>query len=357
MHVYTTNVDGQGVSDVPRCVPVERDGVRVTYFEHQYLRRLYLSPQMKEALARNVGGFDVVHLHSIFLWPTFAAARSAVRQGVRYVIAPRGMLVKELIRKRSRWIKYAWMCLVERRNLERAAFLHMTSELERREALRLGYKLPPIHVIPNGVELPQESLGDNSDVEPAHGCEHTSPMVLFLGRISWKKGLNQLIPAMKYVDTGYLVVAGNDDENYRRSMEKLAAEHGVDNKILFQGPVEGQKKAALLRDARVLVLPSYSENFGNVVLEAMSVGCPVIVTPKVGLAEIVRDSKVGVVCGGEPHELGCTINSLLQNPERADIMGARGKVIARQQFDWKVVAEKMVYAYTEAVNGSNHDAR
>ena len=129
------------------------------------------------------------------------------------------------------------------------------------------------------------------------------PYVLFLGRVNWKKGLDRLIPAMKEVPNADLLIAGNDEENYRPELEALARRHGVLDRVRFLGPVDDRKKWSLLASARILVLPSYSENFGNVVLEAMAAGCPVIVTPEVGIASLVQEAGCGVVAGGNPANL------------------------------------------------------
>src|SRR4030095_10027708 len=127
VHVFTTSVDGPGDSDVALEQPVDLEGVKVTYFPSRRLRRLYWSPPMRRALAASVGGFDVGHLHAVYLWPIWAAARAAHAHGVPYVISPRGMLVPELIRRKSRWVKAAWIALVERGNLEAAAPIHATA--------------------------------------------------------------------------------------------------------------------------------------------------------------------------------------------------------------------------------------
>src|SRR4029079_15473387 len=113
------------------------DGVEVRYFPVRSLRRLYRAPELAAAARAEGSRFDAVHLHSVFLWPTSAAARAAERAGVPYVLSPRGMLVPELMRTRGRWRKLAWMLLAERRTLERAAVLHATSALEAEEAARL----------------------------------------------------------------------------------------------------------------------------------------------------------------------------------------------------------------------------
>src|SRR5689334_14985099 len=99
VHVYTTNVDGKGVSPVPLDRPTQLDGVTISYFSTSFGRRLYRSPDMRQALKLNIARFDIVHLHSVFLWPTSVAAQAARRAGVPYVLSPRGMLVRDLIRR------------------------------------------------------------------------------------------------------------------------------------------------------------------------------------------------------------------------------------------------------------------
>src|SRR5262245_51725168 len=99
--VFTTNIDGPESSPVLTELPVNLDGVQVRYFPCPLLRRLYWAPALARALNNEIGQFDAVHLHSVFLWPTWAAARAAHKAGVPYVLSPRGMLVKELIRRRS----------------------------------------------------------------------------------------------------------------------------------------------------------------------------------------------------------------------------------------------------------------
>ena len=118
--VFTTDVHGAGILDVPRAAPVAVDGVTVWYFPVATPRRLYRSPAMSAALA-GIAGFDLVHLHSVFLWPTSAAARAAERAGVPYLLAPRGMLVGDLLRRHGRLRKRLWIRLVERHTLAHAA--------------------------------------------------------------------------------------------------------------------------------------------------------------------------------------------------------------------------------------------
>ena len=158
VHVFTTNVDGPGDSAVPLGQPVDMDGVKVWYFPSRRLRRLYWSPAMGRMLKQEVGGFDLVHLHSVFLWPTWAAARAARRAGVPYVLSPRGMLVEgsgpgtQPLREDRR----GWP-LIERANLARAAAIHVTSAVEEAELEEFGFGLRGrIFDVPNGVVVQAE---------------------------------------------------------------------------------------------------------------------------------------------------------------------------------------------------------
>jgi len=342
VHVYTTNVDGPNNSEVPLGRPVDRDGVSVWYYGTNIGRRLYRSLDMGGALRSSLNTFDVLHLHSVFLWPTCAAARLAREFGVPYIVAPRGMLVKRLIDRRSSIAKRTWIALFERRNIEKAATVHVTSEVEWEELKELGFKPRRIALVPNGVDFPSTETTPNSMF---HGLLQSRSLILFLGRINWKKGIDRLIPALAHVPEAELIIAGNDEENYIPSLVSLAQRSGVAERVRFLGPVDDTEKWGLLRKAKMLVLPSYSENFGNVILEAMAVGCPVIVTPEVGLAPTVRNSNVGLVVEGTPENLGAAINTLLRNPDQCRRMGEAGRRIAREQFSWAAIARKMEQVY------------
>lgn len=323
--VFTTNVDGAGVSDVTVGRPVERDGVRVHYFAST-LRRIYYSPAMRKALAERVHEYDVVHAHSVFLWPTAAAARAAHAAGVPYVLSPRGMLVPELIEKKSRLAKRAWISLVERRNFAGACAIHFTSERERDDARRLGMVVPRAAIVPNGVDIPRLT-----------GAPREASMVLYLGRINWKKGLDRLVDAIAQIDGAHLIVAGKDDEHYVATLPRH-------ERVTFVGEVHGAEKERLLSTAAMLVLPSLSENFGNAVLEAMAHATPVIVTPGVGLAADVDAAGAGIVTEDGLRE---AIERLLGDEALRHEMGRRGRALAEGRFGWERIA-----AETEALYAS-----
>ena len=353
VHVFTTNVDGKANSDVPLGVPVDMDGVKVWYFPVPFLRRLFWSPRMGRALRLQMPSFDMVHTHSVFLWPTWAAARAATRHGVPYVVAPRGMLVADLIKRKSRLLKTAWIRLIGRGNLEHAAAIHVTSRIEGDDLARFGMRLPPLRIVPNGVDAAPADTANGTVAADIAALTAGPRYLLFIGRINWKKGLDRLIPAMAQLTAQLpdlqLLVAGNDEEAYQPVLEALARQHGVQQRVRFIGPAYGADKLALLRHATALVVPSYSENFGNVVLEAMAAGCPVVVTPEMGVADIVRESGSGIVVNGDPAALAACIAQMVSDPDALEKMSVNGRSIVARQFGWDAVALQMEAVYQECL--------
>lgn len=342
VHVYTTNVDGDSVLDVPVDRPVDLDGVKVHYFPvSAALKRLYWSPALERRVRDSIAEFDVLHSHAVFLMPMRAAARAAARAGVPYVVAPRGMLIRDLIHRKSRWVKTAWINLVERTTLANAAAIHVTADVEGAELTALGLPARRIECIPNGVDWPVEHVS----LEQGPFAQLPERYVLFLSRINWKKGLDRLITAWQWVPDIPLVIAGNDDENYRPRLEELARSLGVADRVLFVGPASDAHKWALYERAQLFVLPSYSENFGNVVAEAMAMGCPSLITAEVGIAPLVAATGAGKVVSGKPEELAAGIVALLADPTARQQMGRKAIEAAQTHLSWPGIAAQTERLY------------
>jgi glycosyltransferase involved in cell wall biosynthesis len=343
--VFTTNADGPGVSDVPLGTPADIDGVKVTYFAVGTPRRLFRAPAMKAALAGQVAAFDLVHLHSVFLWPTLVAARAARQAGVPYVLSPRGMLVGELIRAKSGAVKRAWLRLFERRTIREAAALHFTSGQEAADFAALGLNARRAIELPNGVDAPPAPGEPAPDVAAAIAGGR---YLLYLGRLNWKKNLPALIEAVAGTPGLRLVIAGNDEEGHVEALTRAAAAHGIGDRLaLVARGVEGADKEALFAGAAIFALPSLNENFGNTVLEAMARGVPVIASSGAGVAQVVREAGSGLVADPTPHALAEVIAKLEAEPAAAHAMGAAGRRAATERYGWGAVAERMVEAYRE----------
>ena len=344
VRAFTTNIDGAGNTPTPIGLPVDLEGVQVRYFSCPLLRRLYWAPALGRALESEIDKFDVVHLHSVFLWPTWAAARAARKAEIPYVLSPRGMLVKELIRRRSRLAKSAWIHLIEKSNIERAAAVHLTSELEALELKRFGWQFPRLAVIANGIDEPLTSAGDvSTDIDAIAAAQ---PLVLFFGRLSWKKGLDLLLRAFAHSRMGKLAIVGTDDEGLAPQLERLAEDLQIADRVgILARTVIGSEKERLFAAAQLFVLSSYSENFGNTVLEAMRRRVPVVVTAEVGAAEIVQRCKGGIVTKGNAEAFGAAIGQLLENPGLARAMGEAGQRHVMTHYTWAAASALMEELY------------
>jgi len=336
--VATTSVDGDSNSDVPHNQPVCRDGVRVWYFPSVRLRRLYWSRDMNVWLKDNVHRYDVVHIHSVFLWPTLAACRLARRYGVPYVLAPRGMLVKALVEAKNVWLKRIWITLFDRQHVRRASALHVTSVIEQTELVKVVDHDVATWVIPNGVDEVESNQWQGSA---------SSDQVVFIGRINWKKGLESLVQAVACGASGQYVIAGNDEEGFTAVLQQLAGELGVEGRFQFPGPVHGEAKRALLRNSDVFVMPSINENFGIAALEAMAQGCPTLVSKSCGIVSEVTEDSLRTT-DTTPALLADAINAMLADDGLRQQLSKTGFEQARQ-LSWPAIATDMLRHYERLV--------
>jgi glycosyltransferase involved in cell wall biosynthesis len=351
IQVFTTDRDGPSTVGRQLGVPVDVDNVKVWYFRSAYCKRLFFSPAMQRELSRWVDGFDILHIHTFFSWPTHIAASAAIRRNIPYILKPHGMLDKKLIERKSRRVKGFWIRFFGRRVVEKAARIHLTTDAELEEIRRFRFRLPEAFVLPLGMDPADDTPEPGQPVSPViQTLTRKKPLLLFLSRVNWKKGLDRLIPALRQVEGAHLAIAGNDEDNYRVILDRLASRHGVYDRVTFTGAVYGEEKRKLLEAATLFVLPSYSENFGIAVLEAMAAGVPVVVTPEVGLAGEVKKSGAGVVLEGDPGILGPGIRALLADPVRLREMGERGRKLVERRFAWSGIAKEMENIYNEIIS-------
>ncbi len=339
-------------------VPIDRsqsvNGVQIRYFATTWPSRFFVSPSMARELRRRVREFDLVHVHSLYLFPTLAATHYARRAGVPYIIRPHGTL-DPFLRRRHRIRKGIYNLMIERRNLNQAAAIHYTAQDELELARPLGIRAPGV-VVPLGVN-PEEfaSLPSRGTFRRLHPELEGKRLIVFLGRLTPKKGLDLLARAFALVakacrDTR-LVIAGPDDEGHGRLVRTWLKDAGVYEQTSIVGMLEGEAKRALLADTDVWVLPSYTENFGVAVIEAMACGLPVVITDKVGLHREVSAASAGLVVVCDAQELAAAIRRVLEDPVLPQQLSASAQELVRSQFTWDIAAKKLIRLY-EVISAS-----
>jgi glycosyltransferase involved in cell wall biosynthesis len=181
-----------------------------------------------------------------------------------------------------------------------------------------------------------------------------APIILFLGRIHYGKGLELLIPALAMMRRrdAMLVVAGPDAFGYRREIERLIARHRVEARVIFIGMIGGEQKLAALVDADLLALPSYHENFGLAAIEALAAGTPVIVSDQVNLHPQISSGGVGAVVPMDVTALAQTLDRWLDDGNLRQSAAAAARPFARKRYDWDEIARRWVGHYRGVLESS-----
>jgi glycosyltransferase involved in cell wall biosynthesis len=354
--VVTTDRDEDVVLDVDTHRPTVIDGASVHHLAVRGPARLRRSPDFARRFADVAKDADVVHVHGLFNWHSHAALAAARRLGVPTIVSPRGMLMKEPLAARGSLKKSLWLALLERRHLAGLAAVHTTSDLEAHELPDLGFAWPRVHVAPNGVDAPVWK-GDAARLRPdVRAALARGPYVLFLGRLNWKKGLDVLQAALAVCDARVRVVIAGPDDGWRAQVLAQRAALGLEQRVDVLDSVDGDERAALLCCARVSVLPSRSENFGNAVAESLAAGVPVVVTREVGASEVVLRHGAGVVVEGEAGALASALARALERLVLDDALHAAAAAGARRalalELGWDGVAHGFEVLHDEIAGRS-----
>lgn len=293
---------------------------------------------------------DVVHDHGLWLTPNHDSARLSRRHSITRFVSPRGMLEPWCLRHRRYRKLIAWK-LYQHRDLLTSSCLHATSESEAKQFRQLGFEQPVV-LLPNGVTLPEEFTGSDRHHDKSRGDERE---VLFLGRIHPVKGIPHLIEAwQKAIRPGWrLRIVGGDESGHKDEIRQLVQQKDLESTVMISDAVHTQDKWRLLRNADVVVLPSFSENFGIVVAEALAIGTPVITTTGTPWKNVLRQ-RCGWHVEPDATSLGKALREAMETTRRELAeMGARGEHWVRQEFAWPDIGKKMLDAYDMVLGGSH----
>lgn len=342
--VVTTDDNGPSRLPVPRGVPVREGNVIYWYFSRQ-IRFYIVSLPLSSWLWRHVCEFHLLHIHTVFSYASTAAAMIARARGVPYIVRPLGVLNRWGMENRRPFLKRLSFAVIEKHILKHAAAVHYTSEQERIEAEELCPGTNAV-ILPNPVRISGkvERLANVSPSGPPG-----KPVILFMSRVDQKKGLDLLIRAFAGVRRRFpdsvLVVAGSGDAILEKSLRLLAENERVAGAVHWAGFVSGAAKQELLGQADVFVLPSYSENFGVAVVEAMAAGLPVVISDQTGIHPVVAQSGAGLITSCSVASLSQALLEVLADPVASKAMGERGRRVAVTEFSIPVVSEKLVSLY------------
>lgn len=354
--VYTTNLDGKKILNVPLNQEVVLDGVKVYYFPITY-KSWYYSAALHGALIHNLKNFDLIHISSVFLSVSTLGAYYAKKFNKPYIISPHGSLMQEPLQYHA-LKKEIQVNLIEKRNLAGAVAIHFTTEKESEEYMAADFPIKKAFVVPYCFDIEEFEKDDMSHgiFRKRFNIGQNKKIVLFLSRISWKKGLDTLIPAfaevLKKEPEAILVIAGPDDENYKKEVilqiENCKLKIGRD--VIFTGILLGEDRISAYRNADVFILPSYSENFGMVIVEALAFCLPVVITKGIGISKKIKKAGAGFMVEKEINQVAEAVLRILNNPDLAKKMGEQGRELVKREFSCDKIAERFIEEYQEVVN-------
>lgn len=332
----------------------------VHLFDANWPRGWYRSRGLRRGLEEAVDFADILQVHSVWTYPPHAAGRVARRRGIPYVIRPAGTLQPWALGNGGlkRIKKSVYFHLIAKALMGRAACVQAASVQEAEQVQRLGHS-GPVTVIPNGVDVARLDEGDAGRAEAFWPVVKDRPVVAFMSRLSPEKGLDLLIPAWAELTRlpscaeAVLVIAGPDCRGYQATVRAMIEAHGVASSVLLVGMVHGATKSSLLKRADVFVLPSYSENFGIVVAEALACGTPVVTTTGTPWEEL-NAVDAGRWVPPTKEEIGRALRELLSMSQtRREQMGRRGAALIREHYTWDQAARRFLTVCDCVLNGQS----
>jgi len=341
---------GQPPLEVPLDRPVSQNGYSIRYFRCSPFRRYKFSLGLLRWLAANASTFDIAHIHALFSPVSTAAATVARAQKLPYLLRPLGTLDPADLRKKRR-LKQLYAQFLERPNLAGAAAIHFTSQQEAKISERFGVTTTDL-ILPLGVTPPRTDQDAPAESPlPVLDLPSDRPCILFMSRIDPKKGLDLLIPALEQLLSDaipfHFILAGSNPQepDYEKHIHTLIHQSPLNAHTTITGFVTGAVKSTLLQKADLFVLPSYYENFGIAVAEAMVAGLPVLISDQVHIWEDVQQAEAGWVTPCSVTALAQALKQALANPAERQRRGACAQHYATQHYSWDAIAQQTIQAY------------
>jgi len=348
--VSTNANDGQKLA-VPLNIWLKQENYRIQCFSCWHRQDLIFSLSLIIWLLKNLGNYDIIHTHSIFSPLISLVHGIGYFHGKPYIMTPHGMLESWALSYKAQK-KRIYYSLIEKPALQKAKAIHALVNAEAKNIQSLNINSPTV-IIPNGIHRHGFEKLPSSDLFCQEYPELINKtLIVFLGRIDPKKGLDLLAPAFAKIHqqfpTTHLIIAGPDSIGFLSKAQSFFTESGCLNAVTFTGMLTGSLKLSALAAASLYVAPSYSEGFSMSVLEGMASGLPCIITTGCNFPEAAT-ARVAHVVDIDAHSIANAAISCLQNPEQAKIMGDRARQFIFQNYTWDIAAKKLVAVYQQII--------
>jgi glycosyltransferase involved in cell wall biosynthesis len=324
------------------------DGVRVKYLPFLGYEHYNFSLQMIKEVWKIINYYDLVHITAVWNFPVLAGSLISLIKKKPYIISPRGVFHQEALSSKSTLTKKFYFILFAKQYLKRAAGIHYTTTVEKEESEQL-IKHSNGFIVPNGIDLSIIQKSHSKELLNEFGISDDKKYILILGRIDRIKGFDLLLPAFAQLviknNNLNLVITGDCNSPYTAEVKQMIEEHKISSKVIFTGQVIGDDKWTLYKNALMFVLPSYSENFGMSVIEAMACGCPVVISDKVGIYKDIEKEEAGIVVVTNPGSIVAGIKRILEDVELRNKISFNALNLVKEKYDIEKVAVQIIEQY------------
>ncbi|BAQ60092.1 glycosyltransferase [Geminocystis sp. NIES-3708] len=350
--IVTTTANGDHQLDVPLLTWIRENEYRIQYFPYISQGDYKFSFKLTKWLYAHVKDYNLVHTNAIFSLTNIPAYWACQKYNIPYLITPRGMLQSWALSYKA-GKKKIYYSLLEKPAINRSNGIQILATAEKDEVQALNLK-PPLFIIPNGVNKENfENLPSSSLFLEQFPEAKNKQLILFLGRIDPKKGLDLLAPAFANVHQKFsnihLIIAGPDNVGYLTTAKKYFQDLDCLSAVTFTGILTGEIKYSALSAANIYVAPSYSEGFSMSILEGMASGLPCIFTTGCNFPE-AGEANAAYVVDINSGSIEKALITCLENPEEAKKMGDRAKEFIFDNYTWDKIAKKLIKVYQKIIN-------
>jgi glycosyltransferase involved in cell wall biosynthesis len=343
LQVFTTTANGANELAVPTDQSIAVDGVKVRYFKRITKDHSHFSPALLSALWEEGKNFDLVHIHAWWNLVSVLSCLVAIIRNVPVLLSPRGTLSPYSFtnkNNRKKWIIHKSIGTY----LLNKCHLHVTSEREKAAILQI-INPKSIHILPNFIKLSVQKIAIPANASPLL-------KLLFFSRIEEKKGLDILLNSLSKVTVPFhLTIAGDGDREYIDRLKSIADQKGISPSLSWVG-FQGTNKFDLMLGHDLMILPSHDENFGNVVIESLSMGTAVLISKYVGLAAYVAENNFGWVCDLDENDISRFINLINKENDKLSLIRQQAPAKIRNDFNEETLSRKYIDMYNQLINNA-----
>lgn len=331
---------------------------RIYSFKRFIFDNIQFSLEFKRFIDLKLLNYDLIHIHGLYRFPTSYAAYKARKFNIPYIVSTHGSLDPYLYKqsKKNLFLKRLWEIIIDFPILKKANGIHCTSDIEKKKIkkLNLSKKIFTIPIFISNIFFEKKREKKNK-FRKIYGFSDNDFIILFLGRINFKKGIDLLIPAFdkinkKFKQTKLLMVGPNPDGYLENVINPLIKKYKINEEVSYIKPQYDKNLIECYKNSNLFVLPSYTENFGLTIFEAMSQKIPVVVSNQVDLAPVLKKNNLARVCNCNVDSLTEKITQVLKNKKNNQIIKKKAYKFVKENYSSSSVIKQMIEKYKLILN-------